>query len=257
MQAVADVIKEWHIALLRTALGEMVARGPDQVRTDRGVCGNLNSTLRRMYGDAVPVHLGYDAVAVLAVGWAQAKCDWDGNLLEFFVPEDYYPHSRSHVPLWEGCQHLRRMDLLVYLLQRLELLGAWYMQGKVATAEAQAVKCLNGTNRLYLEQARDALLRIITGDLHNPEFGVCLNVNARIEQPREGTAGYNIMQHCATLWPKAVRADDGSARPFFIPREFSLFLWGGAQGELRREFCEFAIGCISAVLEPKESDDAQ
>lgn len=256
MQAVADVIKERHITLLRTALGEMVARGADQSNTNLGVCGNLNRTLQRMYGDAVHGNLGYDAVAALAVGWAQAKCDQDGSLWAFFVPEDYCPDSWRRIPLWDGCQLKRRMDLMMYLLKRLELLDAWYMQEQITTAEARAVEFLNGTNRLYLEQARDALVRIIVGDLHDPEFGVCLNVDKRIGQPSGGTAGYNIMQHCATMWPKAVREVNGSASPFFIKHDETAVLWEGEQGELRREFCEFAIGCISAVLEPKEVDDA-
>lgn len=130
------------------------------------------------------------------------------------------------------------------------------MQAQTTSAEALAVEFLNGTDRRYLEQARDALMRIIEGDLHSPEFGVCLNVDVRIKQPCGGTAGYNIMQHCATMWPKAVHDADGSASPFFIKHDETAVLWEGEQGELRREFCEFAIGCISAVLEHKESGDA-
>ena len=128
------------------------------------------------------------------------------------------------------------------------------MQALIGAAEERAVKFLNGTNHRYLEQARDALMRIIEGDLHNPEFGVCLNVNARIEQPHAGV-GYHITQHCATMWPKSVRNSTGDASPFFIKHDETA-LWEGAQWELRREFCEFAIGCISAVLEPKEVGDA-
>ena len=153
MQAVADVIKRRHIPLIHDALLGMVALGRNQGDPRIGVCGNLNLTLQRMYGDAVPGELGYRAVPTLAVGWAQALCAEDGTLWAYFVPKDYDPLTRIRVPMWDGCQLKRRMDLMAYLLKRLELLEEWYMQAQIGTAEERAVKFLNGMNRRYLEQA--------------------------------------------------------------------------------------------------------
>lgn len=140
MQALANRIPKQHIPALRAVLLSMLAAGTAKER-DIGVCGNVHRGLAwHTIADGTyrsrPSLNGYDAVAALADNWPEAlrypaaeDGTTPGKLMEFFVPVDYTQTEGCglvEVPIWEGPQLARRIDLMKHLLTQLGLLEQYY-----------------------------------------------------------------------------------------------------------------------------------
>lgn len=146
MQKLANRIPKQHIPALRAVLLSMLAAGAAQER-DIGVCGNVHRGLaRHAIADGTcrgrPSLNGYDAVAALADNWPEARRypaaedgTTPGELMDFFVPVDYTQTEDCclvEVPLWEGPQLERRMDLVKHMLTQLGLLEQYYNEQEAA-----------------------------------------------------------------------------------------------------------------------------
>lgn len=135
MQTLANTIGAQHIHMLRTVLLAMLAAGADQGWPDIGVCGNLDRRLKEQFVETQGRCFGYAACRELAESWPHSMRWADGTIKDFFVPVDYTQTEDCglvEVPIWEGPQLARRIDLMKHLLTQLGLLEQYYNENGAA-----------------------------------------------------------------------------------------------------------------------------
>lgn len=99
------------------------------------MCGNLDHRLKEQFAETQGWHFGYTACEALAESWPHSMRWADGTIKDFFVPVDYTQTEDCclvEVPLWEGPQLERRMDLVKHMLTQLGLLEQYYNEQEAA-----------------------------------------------------------------------------------------------------------------------------